>query len=150
LAHLEGQTVAIVADGTLRQPQTVDGGQVPLGAASSKAVVGLPFRHVIESLPVAGQVAGQGASYRLIEVTLRLHETGALVCDLGNGPKPVPFRQIGGASSFGEPPPSFSGDKRIRALGWRRSGIDAPWRIDQDEPLPCTVLSVTTEIKVTD
>lgn len=153
LDHLEGQNVAIVADGTLRQPQTVDGGRVPVGAAALKALVGLPFRHVIQSLPAAGQVPGrsaQGMSYRVVEATFRLHETGALVCDLGAGLTSVPFRRVGVAEGFDSPPPNFSGDKHIRALGWRRSGIDAPWCIDQDVPLPCTVLSVTTEIKVTD
>lgn len=152
LDHLEGQTVAIVADGTLRQPQVVQGGEVAVGAAAYQAAVGLPFQHIIEALPVAGSVAGgsaQGRSYRVVEATFRLHETGALVCDLGAGLTPVPFRQVGGTTSFDSPAPNFSGDKHIRALGWRRSGIDAPWRIDQDVPLPCTVLSVTTEIKVT-
>lgn len=152
LDHLEGQSVAIVADGTLRQPQIVDGGQVPVGAAAFNAVAGLPFQHVIQALPVAGQVPGgsaQGMSYRVVEATFRLHETGALVCDLGAGLTPVPFRRVGVSEGFDSPPPNFSGDKHIRALGWRRSGIDAPWRIDQDVPLPCTVLSVTTEIKVT-
>ncbi|HKK30136.1 MAG TPA: hypothetical protein VKA18_07060 [Alphaproteobacteria bacterium] len=151
LNHLEGQEVAIVADGTLRQPQTVEGGQVPVGVAALQSVVGLPFRHVIEALPVAARLPrgpAQGTAYRVIEATFRLHETGALVCDLGNGLNAVPFRQLGGEGGFGSPPPRFSGDKTIRALGWRRTGIDAPWRVDQDEPLPCTLLSVTTQIKV--
>ena len=150
--HLESQTVAIVADGTLRQPQVVEGGQVPVGAPAFKAVVGLPFRHIVEALPVAGQVPGgtvQGLSYRVVEATFRLHETGALICDLGAGLTTLPFRRLGGAAGFDSATPSFSGDKHIRALGWRRSGIDAPWRIDQDVPLPCTVLSVTTQIRVT-
>jgi hypothetical protein len=85
-----------------------------------------------------------------VQVTFRLHETGALVVDLGYGPRPTPFRQVGGNMTFGAPTPNFSGDKRLRALGWRRSGIDRPWRIEQAAPVPCTILSVTTEIKVTD
>lgn len=152
LEHIEGQTVAIVADGTLRQPQIVEEGKAAVGFAAYEAIVGLPYQHVIEALPVAGSGGGgfgQGQSYRVVEATFRLHQTGALICDLGAGLTPVPFRQVGGATEFGAPTPSFSGDKHIRALGWRRSGIDAPWRIDQDVPLPCTVLSVTTEIKVT-
>ncbi len=153
LERLEGQTVTIIADGTLRSDAAVDSGIVPIGAASTRIAVGLPFRHVIESLPVAANLPrgpAQGASYRLVEVTFRLHETGALVADLGNGPKATPFRQVGGNMTFGAPTPNFSGDKRLRALGWRRAGIDRPWRIEQAAPVPCTVLSVTTEIKVTD
>jgi hypothetical protein len=151
LEHLEDQTVAIVADGTMRQPQVVEGGRVMVGAAANQVLAGLPFEHVIEALPVAGQTqagAAQGTSYRVVEAVFRLHETGALVCDLGNGPHPVPFRRFGAENGFDSPTENYSGDKHIRSLGWRRTGIDAPWRIQQDMPLPCTVLSVTTEIKV--
>lgn len=153
LDRLEGQTVTIVADGTVRSDSVVENGSVPIGAASSEIAVGLPFRHVIEALPIAANFPrgpAQGASYRLVEVTFRLHETGALVVDLGDGPKATPFRQVGGNMTFGAPTPNFSGDKRLRALGWRRAGVDLPWRIEQAAPVPCTVLSVTTEIKVTD
>ncbi len=153
LDRLEGQTVTIVADGTVRTDAVVESGIAPIGAESSTVTAGLPFEHVIEALPIAANLPrgpAQGASYRLVEVTFRLHETGALVVDLGDGAKPTPFRQVGGNMTFGAPTPNFSGDKRLRALGWRRAGIDRPWRIAQAAPVPCTVLSVTTEIKVTD
>jgi hypothetical protein len=153
LDRLESQAVSIIADGTLRSNETVTGGSVPIGTAATEIAIGLPFVHVIEALPIAANFPrgpSQGASYRLVEVSFRLHETGALVVDLGDGPKATPFWQIGGNASFGAPTPSFSGDKRLRALGWRRAGIDRPWRIEQAVPAPCTVLSVTTEIKVTD
>ncbi|MCA8929836.1 MAG: hypothetical protein KDC18_17385 [Alphaproteobacteria bacterium] len=153
LDRLEGQTVTIVADGTARSDAVVAGGTVPVGAGSTEIAIGLPFRHVIEALPVAANFPrgpAQGAAYRLVEVTFRLHETGALVVDLGDGAKPTPFRQVGGNMTFGAPTPNFSGDKRLRALGWRRAGIDRPWRIEQAAPVPCTVLSVSTELKVTD
>jgi hypothetical protein len=87
LERLEGQTVTIVADGTVRADAVVDSGIVPIGAASTEIAVGLPFEHVIESLPVAANFPrgpAQGASYRLVQVTFRLHETGALVVDLGH------------------------------------------------------------------
>ena len=153
LDRLEGQAVTIVADGTVRTDAVVDSGIVPIGVESLVITAGLSFTHVIESLPIAANFPrgpSQGASYRLVEVTFRLHETGALAVDLGDGVKPTPFRQVGGNMTFGAPTPNFSGDKRLRALGWRRAGIDRPWRIEQAAPVPCTVLSVTTEIKVTD
>ena len=151
LTHLEGETVAIQADGTLRQPQVVESGRVALGSPALNAKIGLPYWHTIEALPPATSIPSrpaQGSSYRLVRATFRLHETGALSCDFGNGLRDVPFRQFGAKTTFGEPPPNFSGDKQIRSLGWKRSGIEPPWRIEQDEPLPCTVLSVTTELKV--
>jgi hypothetical protein len=38
----------------------------------------------------------------------------------------------------------------LRAMGWRRGMGRPPWRVVQDDPLPATILSVTTEIKVND
>ena len=42
----------------------------------------------------------------------------------------------------------FSGDGTIRAMGWKSDGTQPLWRIEQDLPLPFTLLSVATEISV--
>jgi hypothetical protein len=44
----------------------------------------------------------------------------------------------------------FTGDKSVRALGWRPAGVEPLWRIGGDAPLAFTLLSVTTELKVND
>ena len=56
----------------------------------------------------------------------------------------------GGAVLGPDPPPPFTGDVARRAVGWRRDGLAPPWRIEQDLPLPLTLLSVTTILKVND
>jgi hypothetical protein len=43
-------------------------------------------------------------------------------------------------------PPAFTGDKTIRALGWRTVGPEPLWSIRQDVPLPFHLLSVATKI----
>jgi len=48
------------------------------------------------------------------------------------------------------PPPRFSGDVRLAALGWRRDAMRPLWRITGDAPLPLTLLSVTTDMRTTD
>ena len=146
LGHLEGQEVALVADGLVLERTTVAGGQVVLDAPASELVVGLPYRHVIEPMP-ATLVGGQDPVYRPVRVSLRLLETQSLHIDTGDGLRDLPLHTIGGGPKDGSPAP-FTGDRALRALGWRRGADQPPWRIEQDTPLPCALLSATTEVKV--
>jgi hypothetical protein len=44
----------------------------------------------------------------------------------------------------------FTGDTKLRGLGWRRDSMAPLWRITGNAPLPLTLLSVTTEIRMND
>jgi hypothetical protein len=150
LGHLEGQEVALVADGLVLERTTVAGGQVVLDAPASELVVGLPYTHVIEPMPAAfggARLGGQDPVYRPVRVSLRLFETQSLHIDTGDGLHDVPLHTIGGGPKDRSPDP-FTGDRALRALGWRRGAEQPPWRIEQDTPLPCALLSATTEVKV--
>jgi hypothetical protein len=150
LGHLEGQEVALVADGLVLERTTVTGGQVVLDRPASELVIGLPYRHLIEPLPATfggARLGGQDPVYRPVRVSLRLFETQSLHIDTGNGLHDVPLHTIGGGPKDRSPDP-FTGDRALRALGWRRGAEQPPWRIEQDTPLPCALLSATTEVKV--
>lgn len=148
LAHLEGQLVAVVADDASVEKSLVSGGQLTLTKPARALVVGLPYTHVIEPLPadpLPGR--GQALAYRPVQVTLRLFGTRNVRIDTGDGLREVPLHTIGEGPMNRSPSP-FSGDKSLRALGWRRGSAQPPWRIEQDAPLPCMLLSATTEVKV--
>jgi hypothetical protein len=75
LGHLEGQEVALVADGLVLGRTTVTGGEVVLDRPASELVVGLPYSHVIEPLPATfggARLGGQDPVYRPVRVSLRL------------------------------------------------------------------------------
>lgn len=150
LAHLEGQQVGVVADGAPAGLATVGAGAVTLAEDASAVQVGLPFAHVVVPLPpdlVAGtQVLA--APLRLVSATFRVLETASLVVDLGTGARPVPLRRLDGAL-LDAVPAAFTGDIRLRALGWRRDAAAPLWRVEDSTPLPMTLLSVTTETRVT-
>ena len=146
LGHLEGEQVALVADGLVLERTTVAGGQVVLDEPASELAVGLPFSHVIEPMP-ASLPGGQDPVYRPVRVSLRLFETQSLRIDTGDGLRELPLHTIGGGPMDSSPAP-FTGDRAVRALGWRRGADQPPWRIEQDTPLPCALLSATTEVKV--
>lgn len=152
LDHLEGETVAVVADGAVRPRPVVTGGAVTLDEPASAVEIGLPFSHAVTPLPpvVQGPQGGsQGGRVRPVAITFRLHETAALRLDTGRGFAEVPFKRFGTGVLDAAPAP-FTGDRTVRAFGWRQ-GADGPlWRIAQDTPLPFTLLSVSTELAVND
>jgi hypothetical protein len=151
LGHLLGLDVTVLADGAPRGIVPDSGGLVPLDPPARRAEAGLGFAHVIEPLPpeLAGQYGARTGPVRLVAVTFRLLETAALTVDIGAGPRPVPFRRLG-AGVLDKGPQRFTGDRTLRAIGWRRDVTQPLWRIIGESPLPLTLLSVTTEIRVND
>ncbi|HEX5079180.1 MAG TPA: hypothetical protein VFV80_08515 [Geminicoccaceae bacterium] len=150
LDHLEGQQVAVVADEQVVEPATVTGGAIMLGAPARTVVAGLPYTHIIEPMPAvltAGGAGGQDPPYRPVRITLRLLATQNLCIDTGGGLRDLPLHAVGEGPTDRSPAP-FTGDRSVRALGWRRGAAQPPWRIEQAAPLPCTLLSATTEVKV--
>ncbi|MEQ8806812.1 MAG: hypothetical protein RIE16_13625, partial [Rhodospirillales bacterium] len=150
LDHLEGRTVKIVADGSVQSNATVTDGRITLNVAAAEVTVGLGYTHVIEPLPPAVnglQGSNQGGRLRMVAATYRLKDASALRLDSGRGFIDVPFREFGD-DLLDAPPVAFSGDRTVRAFGWRRDGTQSLWRIEQDTPLPFTLLSVTEEVNV--
>lgn len=151
LGHIEGETVAILADGAVRQDAVVSDGVVTLNDEASAVQIGLGYTHVIAPLPPTGAQGQSGGVSRLrpVSVTFRLKDTAALSIDMGKGVVAVPFKRFGG-SVLDNAPPAFTGDKTVRAIGWHRPGVEPLWRIEQGEPLPFHLLSITTEVSVND
>jgi len=149
LDHLEGQSVKVIADDAVFPDETVNEGQIALGAPARRLQAGLSFRHLIKPLPIApsGASGSQGGKIRLISLTCRLWQSAALHLDVGYGIIEVPIRRFG-ADTFDSMPEPFTGDKTVRGLGWRADGTKPLWRLEQDVPLPFTLLSVSTEISV--
>ena len=151
LDHLEGNSVSIVADGEVKQNQTVTSGQIILDEPASTIQIGLPFSHIIEPLPPSELgAAGGGRRIRLVEGIFRIQNTKSLKLDIGRGLSDIALRQLGEDPILNSAPPSVSGDIRVRSIGWQSDGTKPLWRIEQDVPLDFTLLSVTTEIKVND
>lgn len=145
--HLEGKAVTVLADGAPRIDATVSSGAITLEYEASSVEAGLGFEHRIEPMPpvLSNANSGMGTKVRPISVTFRLQETAALRLDVGRGYADVPFSALG-SDLLDRPPPTFTGDKTVRALGWRTLGPDALWSIRQDTPLPFTLLSVATKV----
>lgn len=151
LDHLNGRTVTIVADGALVPVQNVVDGTVTLPEPAYTVEIGLPYTHIIEPLPPSViQGAGASRKVRLVEGVFRMRDTAALRLDVGRGLNDITLRQFGEDEILDTAPPTISGDVRVRALGWPADATKPLWRIEQDAPLPFTLLSVAAELKVND
>ena len=140
-----GQSVSVIADGNDLGSIEVTSGSFDIGVEASELSVGFPFNHEIEALPIVtggGRGISHDIAYRPVRISWRLSNCGALAVDTGNGAREVDLQTGGGET--------FSGDISLRAYGWRRGTGQAPWRIDQSNPAPFALLSVTTDIKVND
>lgn len=148
LDHLDGYSVAICADGSQRQDQTVAGGSVPVtGPAATVVHVGLRYRSTIVDLPPEAAAppgsTAQGRLKRVVRAVLRLLDTAA--CEVGgkgNRSEVLAFRTLDDLTDTAVP--LFTGDRDVTTFGsWNRDG---QLEIGTDAPLPMTVLAIIKQV----
>ncbi len=148
LEHLNNRSVTVIADGVIYEDVFVTNNQITLEKPSRQVTVGLPYAHRVTPLPPGIlNLDGAGRNFRLVRAVFRLHETRALTVDTGRGLKDIPLRTLG-RQHLDETPPLFTGDLSVRAFGWTSDGTKPLWRIEQNLPLPCSILGATMELKV--
>lgn len=150
LNHLEGQSVAILADGAAHANKTVSSGAITLDRSVTKAQIGLPFTSKLETLRIdAGSAMGssQGKNKRIGEVTVRLFRTvGLKIGTSATELDTIPFRSS--SDSMDKPLTLFTGDKTAEFNGGYDD--DATITIIQDLPLPMTILAIFPTLSVFD
>lgn len=147
LGHLEGATVAILADGNVLPPQVVSGGAISLAHAASAVTVGLAYTADLETLNLeVGASSIQGKRKRIAAVTLRLENSRGLM--IGYDSDSLVEIKERGTQLYGQPIPLTTGDERLLIPpSWNTEG--SVW-IRQDNPLPCAVLAVMPEFRLGD
>lgn len=148
LAHLEGQEVAVFADGSMQARKTVTGGAITLDYEAADVTVGLPIRGRIKDLPRNAQ--GQGGSTKADlktsrELILDLKHTGGGKVRVNDGEHWEDVIETG-AEGYGDTVPLFNGTKRMVAEGEVR--LEAVWELVCDDAMPCTVAGMTPVLDV--
>lgn len=150
LSHLEGQTVAILADGATHPRKVVSSGSISLDRSASKVKVGLPYTSLLQTMRLdAGSQDGtsQGKTKRIFDITLRIYESIGIEVgpDLNNMER-IPFRSS--ATLMDQAIPVFTGDKEIEFRG--NYETDGYVYVRQDQPLPLTILSLYPRLVTND
>src|SRR5210317_756119 len=150
LAHLEGQTVSVLADGATHPDKVVSSGAIVLERAASKVKVGLSYTSLLQTMRIdAGAQNGtsQSKTKRIYEITARLYESIGIevVPDLANMER-IPFRSSANAMNSGVN--VFTGDKEIEFRG--NYETDGFIFVRQTQPLPLTILSLYPKLQTND
>ena len=151
LAHLEGQTVSVLADGATHADKVVSSGSITLDRSATKAVVGLAYDSVLQTMRVEGGAAegtSQGKTKRISKVVLRLFETvGAKVGPSLTDLETIPFRTT--SDLLSNPVETLlAGDKEIEFRD--DYNTDGFIFIKQDQPLPLSVLAIYPTVVTSD
>lgn len=147
LWHLEGEEVAILADGNVKPNATVTNGTVSLSSPATKVTVGLPFQCVAQTLPpTSATEIIEGKRKNIIGSAVRVHDSRGL--KVGSSLDKLYEMKERTVELYGEPVELQRSNKYILiAADWDENGQTY---YVQDYPLPASVLGLVTDLDVGD
>lgn len=147
LSHLEGQTVAMLADGNVKPRQTVVSGAVTIDYPASVVHIGLPIQADFETLEVniPGSESIRAKNKSINQINLIVENTrGAQFGRDADDLTEVPSRQV----SDGYYNPNSLQNSLIDAFITNVWAKDGRVFIRQDDPLPLGILGVIVDTSV--
>lgn len=147
LDHLEGEAVAVLADGSVVEGLTVSGGQITLPTAASKVHVGLPFTAEMENLPPAIDLqdvgSARGRPHAVSKVRVQVEKTRGIEI-AGADRQFYPYTNTPADLAGVFPMATGMIDVTVGA-GWNSDGTIV---IRQRFPLPMTILGISPELSI--
>lgn len=143
LDHLEGETVAILADGAVMAPRAVSGGEITLDADAELVHVGLAVTSQFETLPLSAELEAyaQATMKNVNNVTLRVSRSGAFKA--GVDADHLYEAKIRTDEAYGSPPDLQTGEFNVAISGsWQDNGSVL---VRSTNPTPLTVVNMTIE-----
>lgn len=146
LTWLEGQTVAILADGFVFPRQVVTGGKITLGRAITTVVIGLPYVSDLVTLPAVLQLDGfgQGRNKNISKAWVKVFESSGIFF----GPDEDHLTEIKQRTMepWGSPPALQNTELEVLTTpSWQQLGQSL---IRQESPLPLSVIGLTMEVAI--
>lgn len=156
LDHLEGEAVAVLADGSVVEGKTVASGQITLSTAASVVHVGMPYTGLIETMRFNATLqdgTAQSKLKRVIKMFLRVNESGPFKAGRDeDNLLPVTATAVGTTTGggflsliLGAVPDLFTGDIEY----FIDDDFDREGRVTivQDKPLPLSLLAIIAEVE---
>lgn len=149
LTWLEGETVSILANGSVEPRQKVVNGKITLNQASSIVHVGLAYNADVQTLPVALALQdgsyGSGHRKNVTEMHFRIvNSSGVKAGPSFDKLTEYPAR---GIELAGSPPSPTTGEISLSVNGkWTKDGQIC---VRQGNPLPLRIISMTTVLELT-
>ena len=152
LDHLEGETLAVLADGVVVNNMTVSSGAITLPKAASKVHAGLPYTPVMETLDIDSGKSIDPVKARKVSVsrvTVEVEDSRGMWVgpkdDKGvvNDMRETAPRSV--ADGYGVVPlNNYKKEVIVDPLWGDGGGV----KIEQRDPVPLAILSVTPELSV--
>jgi len=144
LDHLEGETVAVLADGNAVEGLVVVGGNITLPTAATNIHVGLPYTSTLVTLGVDPGQELQGKTRTIPRVVLRMQDTrGGFVGPTGGRQVEMKLRQ---SEDYNEATGLFTGDIEVALKGkWGKAGS---LTVTNPDPVAITVLGLLPDVQV--
>jgi hypothetical protein len=149
LDHLEGQAVAVLADGNVVKGLTVTDGAIHLPNEASKVHIGLPMEAAMRTLDLdLGTVPGlgtvQGRKKSVARVTLRVEKTRGIFVGPSEN-KLIEYKQRS-TEAWNEAIQLYTGDiSLVPEWDWNTHG--SMW-VKQFDPLPMTILAIMPDVVI--
>jgi hypothetical protein len=150
LDYLEGQLVQILADGNVITPQVVTNGSITLAQPASKVIVGLAYTPQLQTMYLDMQneldsIQGKRKSFG--GLSIRVRETRGL--SYGQVFEALfPIKEFNQGQVLGSTIELITGDEYVHTDP--RWDVEGQLCLQQDNPLPATVLGVIPEVDVGD
>lgn len=149
LDHLNGRTVAILADGNVEPNQVVTNGTVTLTHSATAITIGLPYQCQLQSLYIdvtGSESTIQSKRKKINAVTVRMLDSRGL--KIGTNFNAMTEFKDRTTEPMGEAIALYTGDHRQTTVpSWTEQGQIC---VQQDYPLPATVLALIPELIVGD
>ncbi len=149
LDHLEGETVKILADGSVLPDQEVVDGSVTLTKASNVINIGLPYSQDWEGLDInlnAEDGSTQLKTKNISQVSLRVYKTRGIW--VGSSADDLYEMKMRNAADGEDPIALYTGEKNLEVDMDPSTGASV--FIRNSDPIPVTILSVVPELDVSD
>jgi hypothetical protein len=148
LWHLEGQEVAVLADGAEVTGITVENGAITLDQEASVVHVGLRITADVQTMPLSfeTQALGQGLTKNVNEVSLRLKDTSGIRIGPTFEDDEMVEMTMRSDEPYGTAPALMTGVEEVTVLPqWDQ---DAQVCVRQTTPHPVTILSMVLEVAI--
>ena len=146
LAHLEGKTVSILADGAVHPQRVVTSGSITLDVTASTIHIGLPIIADMQTLPLSYETEGygQGRVKNVNQVWLRVFRSSGIF--VGPTPNELVEAKQRTTEPYGSPPELKSEEIQVTLRpDWTDTGAVY---VRQSDPLPLTVVALSLEVSI--
>jgi hypothetical protein len=146
LSHLNGEEVAVLADGSVEGPYTVSGGSITLLRPATRVHAGLPITATVRTLPIASAASAEVRGRRKRVARLKLFVESSR--GIWAGPS------LDHLEEYLQRTDELLGDATRLASGMVELTVPATWSADGQvyvqttDPLPLELLAVMPELEV--